>query len=635
VWLDGYWKWSAENTSFVWISGVWRIPPPGMAWVVGKWIETRSGWVWNPGFWYPENADEFPIIEKAPPAPLDEKVSRAASKEDFWAKGSWRYDDHKSRYVWFQGKWTERQEKWVFNPGRYVAHGGGFVYVPSFWDWRIEERGEAYPCKWEGRKMHTQADKPLGMHEILAYYYLFWPDYASFFEHFSHYYPRWDFGWGEYPNWWTWPSWWGLTHEEHWGLWWWWTHPHYPAPHYMTEELADKILPPGEKILKGIHQIYPPFIVTKDGVLTQAALYHELLEKGVKDEPYVPASTGKREFMFHNMKQQESNTHEIRPTGHPDDRDLESEVEKPFLGPEKQMHQAPPKRIKIPSAPVVNRKSYKEKPLKMVKQEKVPKMAAPKEQKPVQRHLQQRNLEPRRQLTSNSAQLERYQKEVNTAGTGKHYPSFTYPASVAYAPSPKECCGGDCTKQCYELGCTCPDLKINMYDMYRGIWGVPTSRLTFFENGPCKEAKNCYEMKRRASCIYKYDKQRYPGAYWDEYARWAAWHEQWQQYYKEYDAWCEKNQMHYDRKIRPNFMKNLYWNQKFSAREAEQREEKQERKRECLPKREHRNGLLNLWSKNEKGVPHFEPYYKKASKKEKQKGRIRMTSPRILKEAKS
>jgi hypothetical protein len=656
VWLPGYWKWSPDNSSFVWISGVWRVPPPGMAWISGKWIETRSGWVWNRGFWYPQDAENFVIIEKAPPAPLDEKVSKAPSKVDFWVKGHWSYDYKKSRFEWFQGKWAERQEKWILTPGRYIAHGGGFVYVPAYWDWRLEDRGEAYPCQWEGDEMKTQMGKPLGMHEILAYYYLYWPDYAAFFEHFSHYYPRWDFGWADYPNWWTWPSWWGLTSEEQWGLWWWWTHPHYPAPHYMNDELANKIVRPGEKILNGINQIHPPFIVTKDGVITQEALYKELLETGVKGEPYVPASDGKREYMYHNLNKQESNRRDIRPTGYLDERELESEIEKPFSGPDKKMHEAPPKRIKVPSVPVVKQLSSQQKPLKMVKQESAPKMTPPKQERQTQHtpqvtnnksfqsklEIQQIEEQHTRRLVSNTSITEREQKPVNSSKSGQYYPSFTYAPSVAYAPSPSECCGGDCTKQCYELGCRCPDLKLNTYDLYRGIWAVPTSRLSFFQNCPCNEAKNCYEMKRRASCIKKYDKQRYPGAYWDDYARWAAWHEQWQQYYKEYNEWHQKYQMHCDLQKRhcdlqkrQSFLKNLYWNQKCSSYINEKREVDREQKKECIPQREHRNGLFNLWSKNDKEVPHFEPYYKKASKNDKQKGRIRMTSPKILEKAKS
>jgi hypothetical protein len=643
IWIPGYWKWAPEEEEFAWISGVWRIPPPGMGWIEGKWSEVKSGWVWRPGFWYPTKAREFPVLEVPPPSAPDEKISTAPSNGAFWVKGHWRYDHHKHTFVWFQGKWIEGEENWVFNPARYVWHDDGFVFVPPFWDWRIEERGAAYPCQWYKKEMKHGTGKELGMHEILAYYYLYWPDYASFFQHFSHFYPRWDFGWGGYPNWWSWPSWWGFAQEEMWALWWWWTHPGYPAPHYINEELAHKILPPGYKILEGAKRINPPFYVTKDGIVSQRALYDELMQKGVIGEGFVPASSGKRSYLAQHLNTRETNSHEIRPSGQAEERELESEVEKPFIGPDKSLLDAPPKRIKIPPVPTDSQKmNHEKKPLKMVQQRKVPKMHA-QEEKPStpKRELQQRKeVQKQRPITSNHDLLQMHQEknQLSTYHASRKYPPFTYAPSVAYRPSPKECCGGDCSKQCCDQGCSCSDLKLNWYDICRGVWGVPTSRLSLFENECCVNAKNCYEMKRRASCIRKYDKQRYPGAYWDDYARWAVWHEEWQNYYREYDEWCQKQcreEYYRQRCERPSFIDAMHQECYYSEIENQRRYQEKERKKECVPKMKHRNGFLNnLWSKNEKEVPHFEPYYKKASKKT-SKGRMRVTSPRILKEAKS
>src|SRR5437764_9030760 len=34
-WISGYWSWDASRDDFLWVSGVWREPPPGRQWVPG------------------------------------------------------------------------------------------------------------------------------------------------------------------------------------------------------------------------------------------------------------------------------------------------------------------------------------------------------------------------------------------------------------------------------------------------------------------------------------------------------------------------------------------------------------------------------------------------------------------------
>src|SRR5207253_6727015 len=51
VWLPGYWAWDEDRTDFLWVSGVWRVPPPGRHWTPGYWAQAEGGWQWVSGYW--------------------------------------------------------------------------------------------------------------------------------------------------------------------------------------------------------------------------------------------------------------------------------------------------------------------------------------------------------------------------------------------------------------------------------------------------------------------------------------------------------------------------------------------------------------------------------------------------------
>ncbi len=60
VWISGYWGWDDERKDFLWISGTWRVPPPGKTWISGYWREENSQWRWVPGFWTAANPERTP-----------------------------------------------------------------------------------------------------------------------------------------------------------------------------------------------------------------------------------------------------------------------------------------------------------------------------------------------------------------------------------------------------------------------------------------------------------------------------------------------------------------------------------------------------------------------------------------------
>src|SRR5205823_691564 len=50
-WIPGYWAWDDSRNDFLWVSGIWRVPPPGRQWVPGYWNQVQGGYQWVPGAW--------------------------------------------------------------------------------------------------------------------------------------------------------------------------------------------------------------------------------------------------------------------------------------------------------------------------------------------------------------------------------------------------------------------------------------------------------------------------------------------------------------------------------------------------------------------------------------------------------
>ena len=48
AWLLGL---GSARAEFVWIGGVWQVPPPGSMWVTARWRRDQVGWYRTPGFW--------------------------------------------------------------------------------------------------------------------------------------------------------------------------------------------------------------------------------------------------------------------------------------------------------------------------------------------------------------------------------------------------------------------------------------------------------------------------------------------------------------------------------------------------------------------------------------------------------
>jgi hypothetical protein len=138
-WVPGYWAWSTDRNDFVWVSGIWRIPPPGQQWVPGHWDQAADGWQWSAGFWTVAGQDQLEYLPP-PPEPVDAAPSEPAPTADSaFVPGNWVYAQ--TRYVWRPGYWVNYRPGWVWIPAHYVWTPVGYVFIEGYWDFELDRRG--------------------------------------------------------------------------------------------------------------------------------------------------------------------------------------------------------------------------------------------------------------------------------------------------------------------------------------------------------------------------------------------------------------------------------------------------------------------------------------------------------------
>lgn len=142
-WVPGYWHFDEEREDFIWISGFWRVPPPGRVWVAGSWREVRGGHQWVHGFWQEARAEARGAdIEylSTPPAPLEIAPSiPAPSETHVYVPGSWVW--RTQRYVWRPGVWVDHRPGWCWVPAHYRWTPAGYIFIDGYWDMPLAERG--------------------------------------------------------------------------------------------------------------------------------------------------------------------------------------------------------------------------------------------------------------------------------------------------------------------------------------------------------------------------------------------------------------------------------------------------------------------------------------------------------------
>ncbi|HJZ59904.1 MAG TPA: hypothetical protein VKE74_33490, partial [Gemmataceae bacterium] len=137
-WVPGYWSWDDEASRFLWVSGCWRVPPPGREWVAGSWVEVAGGWQWQPGFWSASGAvREF---DSAPPDSLEAGPSAPPPNPDsYYIPGQWVFRD--GNWLWQPGSWVRNPDGMVYVPPTYLPTPTGSLCVSGYWDYPLEDRG--------------------------------------------------------------------------------------------------------------------------------------------------------------------------------------------------------------------------------------------------------------------------------------------------------------------------------------------------------------------------------------------------------------------------------------------------------------------------------------------------------------
>jgi hypothetical protein len=141
-WVPGYWAWDDERSDFIWVSGVWRIPPPGRQWVPGYWAESGQEFQWTSGYWITIKASEAEYLPEPPDSVELGPNTNAPSSDYGWIPGCWIW--HHSRYAWRPGYWAKMQPNWVWVPAHYSWTPRGYIFVGGYWDFVVVNRGVLY-----------------------------------------------------------------------------------------------------------------------------------------------------------------------------------------------------------------------------------------------------------------------------------------------------------------------------------------------------------------------------------------------------------------------------------------------------------------------------------------------------------
>jgi hypothetical protein len=154
IWIGGYWGWDDERKDFLWISGVWRTPPPGKKWVPGYWREQGDQWQWVPGFWtaaapqqQPQQGagaavQEVTYLPTPPAAPAVAPPVDPPQPDAFYVPGVWLWQG--TTYQWRPGYWARVQPGYVWVPDHYRWTPSGVIFVAGYWDLALSRRGILY-----------------------------------------------------------------------------------------------------------------------------------------------------------------------------------------------------------------------------------------------------------------------------------------------------------------------------------------------------------------------------------------------------------------------------------------------------------------------------------------------------------
>jgi len=138
-WIPGYWAWDDDRNDFIWVSGIWRVPPPGRQWIPGYWVKAEQGFQWISGYWTNIKVSETEYLPE-PPESVEVGPNSSAPSPDYgWIPGCWLW--YGGRYAWRPGYWAIMQPDWVWVPAHYVFTPRGYIFIGGYWDYGVIHRG--------------------------------------------------------------------------------------------------------------------------------------------------------------------------------------------------------------------------------------------------------------------------------------------------------------------------------------------------------------------------------------------------------------------------------------------------------------------------------------------------------------
>ncbi len=166
AWIGGYWAWDDDRHDYLWVSGIWRTPPPGKKWVAGYWKQDGQDYRWVPGFWTPNATvsnserqtpqDQITYLPAPPAPPQTAPPGSSPNAESFYVPGHWEWRAagyqmvdgaevyRPAGYAWVPGYWAKVQPGYVWVAAHYTWSPTGYVYIPGYWDLAIANRGVIY-----------------------------------------------------------------------------------------------------------------------------------------------------------------------------------------------------------------------------------------------------------------------------------------------------------------------------------------------------------------------------------------------------------------------------------------------------------------------------------------------------------
>jgi hypothetical protein len=142
-WVPGYWDWDPARSEFVWMGGVWQVPPPGTIWVGSRWMRDGDGWYRRPGFWSRRRgpvavatafSDGRPPAWQATGPPADrpaDTVADAPGSDYFFIPG--HYAPYGEQLTWKPGFWARVHAGWDWIPARWVRRPSGWEFRAGHW----------------------------------------------------------------------------------------------------------------------------------------------------------------------------------------------------------------------------------------------------------------------------------------------------------------------------------------------------------------------------------------------------------------------------------------------------------------------------------------------------------------------